>query len=197
MKTAVAMLALAAAGLTASAANADTIATFADPSPSGATPMFAFNGSALTGSWMAMPNLNLLTPVLPTPDYMNAQFSMAPVPVLSPAGPTSFNMGPGSINFFDSFNVPILTIAFSGGLLNSAATFGSSDFIGQNVTFSGSLLGGNTVSNEAFAFSFANPVGTLSNYTVTSSFTSSATIPTPGAAALLGLGGLALGRRRR
>ena len=59
--------------------------------------------------------------------------------------------------------------------------------------------------NEAFAFSFANilnthsDTGAVTGYTVTSSFTSSADlqIPAPGAAALLGLGGLVAARRRR
>ncbi|MBI5864061.1 MAG: PEP-CTERM sorting domain-containing protein, partial [Planctomycetes bacterium] len=51
------------------------------------------------------------------------------------------------------------------------------------------------LSQEAFAFSFANPVGTPENYTATASFTSSA-IPEPASIALLAIGGLLALRRR-
>lgn len=186
---------VAIAGFAASAASADTIATFADPAPSNPPFLFAFNGSTLSGSW-ALGGLTLETPVLAAPDYANATFNMAPVAVTGLVAPGTFSMGPGSVNFFDAFSNPLLTISFSGGLLNSA-NFGSSDFIGENVVFSGPILGGNILSNEAFAFSFANQVGNASAFTATSSFTSSATIPAPGAFALVGLGGLAAFRRRR
>ncbi len=188
---------IAFAGVAASATCADTIATFADPSPSGSTPLFFFNGATLTGAWTTT-GLNLLTPVLAAPDFPNARFAMAPVaaaPVFG-APPGNFTTGPGAVNFFDAFNNPLLTISFSGGVLNSA-NFGSSDFIGQNVVFSGPILGGASVSDEAFAFSFANQFGSPLAFNATSSFTSSATIPGPGAAALLGLGGLLATRRRR
>jgi MYXO-CTERM domain-containing protein len=197
MKYAQLLAVIALAGVAASAASADTIATFADPSPAGIPPLFTYNGAFLVGNWLGQPGLTLETPGLAAPDFANAQFSMAPVAVLGPTGPTTFAVGPGAINFFDVFNNPLLTITFSGGSLSAASIFGSSDFIGQSVTFSGPILGGATLSNEAFSFSFANPQGTLGNYTVSSSFTSSATIPGPGAAALLGLGGLVATRRRR
>lgn len=187
---------IAAAGIAASAANADTIATFADPSSTGAPPLFSFNaGAGLIGGYTT-PGLTLLTPGLAAPDFANARFTMPLVPVLGVVGPT-YTLGAGVISFFDVLNNPQLTISFSGATLTNAAVFGSSDFIGQNVVFSGPALGGLTLSNEAFSFSFANQLGTPLIYTATSSFTSSATIPGPGAAALLGLGGLVAVRRRR
>lgn len=186
---------VAIAGIAASAATAQTVATFADPSPSGLTPLFTFNGAFLSGGW-SLGGLTLQTPFLAAPDYANAQFSMAPVAATGLVAPGTYSMGPGVVNFVDSLSNPLLTISFSGGLLNSA-NFGSSDFIGQNVVFSGPILGGASVTNEAFAFSFANQVGDTSAFTATSSFTSSATIPAPGAFALVGLGGFAAFRRRR
>lgn len=185
---------VAIAGFAASAASADTIATFADPSP-GTPPLFTFNGSTLVGGWGGG-GLNLLTPGLAAPDFANATFSLSPVAAV-PAGPPGFyNTGPGAVSFFDAFNNPLLTITFGSGSLNTAI-FGASDFSANNVVFSGPILGGATLSDEAFSFAFANQVGTPSAFTATSSFTSSATIPAPGAFALVGLGGLAAFRRRR
>ena len=88
-------------------------------------------------------------------------------------------------------------IEFDSAQLNGSLGFGSSDFSGQNVTFSGSLIPF-VLTSEAFAFSFANPSGTPSNFTVTSSFTSSA-IPEPASLLAFGLATpiLMIGRRRR
>ena len=187
---------IAAVGIAASAAHAQsqTIATFADPS-AGTPALFTFNGSTLVGGWSGA-GLNLLTPGLIAPDYNNATFSMSPVAAV-PVGPPGFyNTGPGAVSFFDVFNNPLLTISFSSGSL-STAIFGASDFSANNVVFSGPILGGATLSSEAFSFAFANQVGSPSAFTATSSFTSSAVIPAPGAFALVGLGGLAAFRRRR
>ena len=187
-----------------SAAPAVTVATFADPAAGPATPLFAFNAGTgvLTGGWVGQPNLLLQTPGLPLiPDFANAQFTMSPI---SATGAPTFGiypMGGGSINFFDSTNAPLLTITFSNATLLSLG-FGASDFRSNNVTFTGPIMGGFVVSNEAFSFSFANPAtaSPSGSYTVTSSFTSSADlspIPAPASAALLGLGGLVALRRRR
>ncbi len=187
-----------------SAASADTVATFADPAANGSTPLFQFNSGTgvLTGGWVGQPNLLLQTPGLPlVPDFNNAQFQMTPLSATGSFG-NIFMMGGGAINFFDSTNAPLLTITFSNAILTSSLGLGASDFYGYNVTFSGPILGGfAVVSNEAFSFSFANPVTTVptGSFTTTSSFTSSATlvVPGPGSAALLGLGGLLAARRRR
>ena len=88
----------------------------------------------------------------------------------------------------------IAAISFSGGTLTSPSTFGASDFVGQNVVFSGPIIPAG-LSQESFAFSFANPVGTIEDYTVTAAFTSSA-VPEPASIALLALGALVAIRRR-
>lgn len=179
-------------------AQADTIATFADPSPSGATPLFTFTSAAgvgtLSGGWNAL-GLNLLTPGLGAPDFADAQFTMPPVAATGGLG--VWALGAGSVNFFDSSNNPLFTISFQSGTLTSPVGAGSSDFVGDNVTFSGPIIPPASLLNEAFAFSFANPRGTMENYTVTSAFTSSADrVPEPSSLALLALGS-AIGLMRR
>lgn len=185
--------------LVAGAAQAATVATFADPTVGPAPSMFQWNNvtNTLTGGWSGT-NLNLLTPGVTAPDYNNATFTLTPMVATSvTAGIAQF--GAGAIQFFDSNNVAIFLIEFDNATLNSSLSFGASDFIGFNVRFSGSILETAIASDEAFAFSFANPVGTQTGFTVTSSFTSSADvrIPTPGAAAIAGAGLLAVARRRR
>lgn len=180
------------------AAQAETIATFSDPSPSGATPLFAFTSAAgvgsLSGSWNGL-GLNLLTPGLGAPDYADAQFSMPAV--AATGGGALWTLGAGSVSFFDSSNSLLFTISFASGTLTSPVGTGSSDFVGDNVVFSGPIIPAGSLTNEAFAFSFANPRGTLENYTVTSAFTSSADrVPEPSSLALIALGG-AIGFIRR
>lgn len=183
----------------AAMAQADTVATFADPSPTGTTPVFAFDGAFFSGGWSGT-GLTLETPgLLAIPDFADARFSMTPLSATNIVG-NFWSLSGGSINFVDSANVPLLTISFSAATLNIPAGAGASDFVGQNVTFSGPILGGfASVTNEAFAFSFANPVGSPTNLTVTSAFTSSADliVPAPASAGLLAIGGLAALRRRR
>ena len=192
----------AAASLTsmiafAGAAQGATIVTFADPSMGPSTPLFDVNTTTnqLTGGWSGSGML-LETPGLAAPDVPNATFTISAVTLLTPL--PFATLGPGQIDFYDSANVLQLSITFNGGLLTSSFGFGASEFQGNNVTFSGPLPGGAILADEAFAFSFANPVATPTGYQATASFTSSATIiPAPGAAAILGLGGLAAIRRRR
>lgn len=175
------------------AANAFTVATFADPAVDGTTPLFSLNGNVLSGAWNGT-GLLLQTPVLPAPDFPDATFIMSPL-VATPINASLAMVGAGSIQFFDNLNQPILLIAFDSGLLTTAVSFGASDFIGQNVTFSGSLLG-QPVTDEAFAFSFANPVAIPGGWTATAAFTSSA-VPEPATLAFFLLGGLPLLRTRR
>lgn len=196
--------AVIAAGLSSSAF-ADTIATFADPAIGPSTPLFSWDSvtTTLTGGW-ASTGLNLLTPGVPAPDYANATFTMTPL-----AQTATFSgivlLNGGTFRFFDSGATEVLRIDFSSAVLTSSLSLGASDLTANNVTFSGSIIPlGATLSAESFAFSFANPVqtgqtGLPPSFTVTSAFTSSATIviPTPGAAALLGLGGLMAVRRKR
>lgn len=189
---------LSAAGALAlgSLAHADTVATFADPATGPTTPLFTVNGNLLTGGWSGT-GLTLQTPGTPAPDYLDVTFTITPL-VLIPLFNGFFMTSGGVVTFFDGVN-PILTITFSNGFLTSPTGVGASDFASQNVTFSGPALGGLIPSDEAFAFSFANPRVMQNGYTVTSAFTSSATLDIPGPASLagLGLGLLVAGRRRR
>lgn len=202
MKTALVIAAMGTLALV-SGASADTIATFSDPAASAATPLFSWNAttSILTGGWSGS-NLLLQTPgVAAQPDYANATFTMSPLGTLPGGSGSTFHLGAGQINFFSSTSAPLLTISFADAWLTNPVGFGGSDFMSNTVTFSGPLMSSFlSVSNEAFAFSFANPSGQPNgSYSATSSFTSSANVvvPGPGAVALLGLGGLIATRRRR
>ena len=184
--------------LSAGAAQAATIGTFADPTTGPTPSMFQWNATTgtLTGGW-AGANLDLLTPGVSAPDFPNATFTMTPLVATSVTfGIAQF--GAGSIQFRDSLNTAIFLIEFDAAVMNASLSFGGSDFIGFNVRFSGPILDV-AAQNEAFSFSFANPASTQNGFTVTSSFTSSADqiIPAPGAAAILGAGLLMAGRRRR
>lgn len=177
----------------AGSVNAATIATFADPAGDGTTPMFEFDGSFLRGGWpfMGGPNtgLDLQTPGLPGGPYVDATFTMTDVPVMG------FNMlGGGTISFFDAAANPLFDITFQSAVLLPTIAFGASDFQANDVTISGPAVPF-PLFDEAFAFSFANPVITAEGWTVTSAFTSSA-VPEPATLVLLAIGGLAVLRRR-
>jgi hypothetical protein len=184
-----------ALGLTSTALAGEesfTIATFADPSPDGSTPLFTYDGTTLTGAYN-QPGLELLTPGLPLQDDVNdASFDMAPVAVLSADEPLII-LGPGVINFRDGDDL-VLRIEFDGATLVSPFGFGSSEFAGYDVTFSGPNVP-EGLTAEAFAFAFANPQGNMEEYTVTAAFTSSA-VPEPSSLALLAIGVVAALRRR-
>jgi MYXO-CTERM domain-containing protein len=190
------VLAAVATVFSVQAAQADTVATFADPAVNGTTPVFTFTGAALFGGWNGLALQQGAS--FGGATFNSASFSMAPVGVVG-TGPGYYDLGPGAIVFLDSSSLPLLNITFTSARVVTGLQFGGSDFTSNNVVFSGPLLNGNLVSNEAFSFAFANPMTTQgTGYTATSSFTSSADIvPAPGACALLGLGGLLAGRRRR
>lgn len=178
---------------------AETVASFSDPSPSGTTPLFMYDGLTLNGGWSGT-GLTLTTPGIPSAgDFSNATFQLTQLNVITNLGSVVLLSG-GDVRFYDNTSTEILRIAFSGATLTPGTSLGGSDFVGHNVDFSGSILNGYTnVSNEAFAFSFANPVGTPSAFTVTSAFTSSAEllVPSPAGLGLFGVAGLGLARRRR
>lgn len=189
---------LSAAGALAlgSFAQADTVATFADPATGPTTPLFQVNGNLLTGGWSGT-GLTLLTPGTPAPDYTDVTFTMTPLVLIPLFSGFSMTLG-GVVNFFDSAANPILTITFANGFLTTPTGVGASDFASQNVSFSGPALGALIPSDETFAFSFANLIPTQTGYTATSAFTSSATLDIPGPASLAGLGlGLLVASRRR
>lgn len=183
-------------GACAHFSGADTVATFADPAANGSTPLFSFvsgppGSASLSGGW-ANNGLTLLTPGLAAPDIANARFSMNPI--IATGSGNNWSLVAGTINFTDSGGSPLFTIQFSSGQLTTPNGFGASDFVGQGVTFSGPIIPGG-LTDETFAFSFANQIGTPENYTATASFTSSA-VPEPVSVLLLAVGGLLTLRRR-
>ncbi len=189
-----ATLAVAAVAGSASA-QSFTFATFADPSTGAVPPMFVYDSTgpgSLNAAW-GQPGLTLQTPGSAAPDYSNVSFVMSTLVQTGP-GPFATFSG-GNIQFFDSSNTMIFRIDFSSAFLSGPLGFGAADLIGNNVVFSGPIVGSPLV-QESFSFSFANQVATGNGFTATAAFTSSAA-PTPGALALVGIGGLVAGRRRR
>jgi hypothetical protein len=179
-----------------------TIATFADPALSGATPLFSVDqgGGQVTGGWSdAMTGLNLQI-VLTGHTYANAFFTMQPLTL------SSGTTGPGAIKFYaDGENPallsPLFQIAFTSAHSSTLSLGGDNIFSLNGVTFSGRDIAAYTFSNEVFAFGFAN-LKLLSvterAYSATAAFTSSATaIPEPVSLVLLGLGSLLLRRREK
>lgn len=175
--------------LSSPAAEAETVATFADPAPDESTPLFTLSNDTLSGGWDAN-GLNLIVPFVPT-TYPDALFQMTDLTVLDGAG----TLSGGTIEFFDADEEPILRIDFDAAQLLSPFGFGASEFVGHNVIFSGPIITSPLV-DEAFSFSFANQVTTPAGFTWTAAFTSSA-IPEPTALALLTLGGIVAAFPRR
>lgn len=170
---------------------ADTIASFADPTANGSTPLFTVSNGFLSGSWDGF-GLTLLTPISGEV-YENVTFAMAPVMIIGN------NLGTGTIQFFEDILTGgelILQIDFGAGGLAEPFSFGASYICGNDVTFSGPVIS-DPLTNETFSFSFANPVQNQNGTSYTAAFTSSADIvPEPAAAALLLVGGALFIRRR-
>lgn len=189
-----ATLAVAAVAGSASA-QTFTFATFADPSSGPVPAMFVYDGNAgtLDASW-GQPGLKLETPGSAAPDVPNTTFVMTTLNQTG-AGPFA-SFGSGTIRFFGPGNNLIFRIDFASAFLTGPIGFGGADLIGNNVVFSGPIVGPTPLSQESFSFSFANQVLTGNGFTATAAFTSSAA-PTPGTLALIGVSGLVATRRRR
>lgn len=175
-----------------SAASTITIATFSDPAADGTTPLFELDGTTFSGGWSA-PGLTLTTPQAPVDEYPNVTFNMDNLTLQD-----AVTLSEGKVEFFDQYNQLLLTITFDAASLYYPFGFGASDLLFQNVVFSGDIVP-IPVSEESFAFSFANQIVTPGGFTATAAFTSSA-VPEPTSLVLLVLGAatmLAVRRRRR
>ena len=191
-------------------ADSVTIATFADPSKNSSNPLFTvdFLNHSLTGGWAdANTGLTLEIPYNGN-TFSDAWFDMTLVSIDSYG-----NTGSGMINFYkNNTSTLLVTIAFQSGSV-SRFGFGAEDefdddgFVANNVTITGSEIV-NTLSEEQFAFGFANKkklsglAGQMGGFTTTAAFTSSAvvgesTIPEPATICILGLGALSLIRRKK
>ena len=196
----VVLVALVAFVIPTASAETFTMATFADPALSSATPLFTLSGNQFTGGWSGF-NLELLTPGLPaTPDIPDARFTMTP---LTATVITSefYSLSGGEIKFFDGPTL-VFDITFQSASLAPDVGFGASTFSLQGVHFNAPLESAGFNANlafERFAFAFANDVQPplRDDSTWTASFTSSAAVPEPASAGLLLAGALITSLRRR
>jgi PEP-CTERM motif len=183
-----------------------TVATFADPSGNSDNSLFTVNflGGTLNGTWAdGNPGLTLEIPcsgytIENGTAFHDVWFEMTQVGI-----DASGDTGGGDIDFYahGTTTNPLLTINFGSGFV-SRYGFGADDlFTTNNVTIESSKIA-SPLSEEQFAFSFANQAKLPGNgnwgdgFTATASFSSSA-IPEPATIAIFGLSITAIIRRRR
>ena len=183
----------------------ETIATFDDPAGGSDSAFFTVDltNNLITGEWADSQtglNLDVVYSGNPFPD---AFFTMTPVSYTGDI--MGGSTGSGTIKFFadnqNTSTTPLIQIVFDSATISPIGFGGLELFALNDVTISGSVLGGATLTDEAFAFSFANQVALnddwVNGFEATAAFTSSA-IPEPATLTLLGIGALAtLTRRRR
>ena len=200
MKTRLAFCAvvLVLLGFSVSQAGVVTIATFQDPSGSGANPLFTINSNngTIDGGWDdSRTNLDL-TITYANVVYEDAWFQMS---TLTYGGGYSGNTSAGNVKFYAdgdaSTETPVLEIYFSSAYLSPGGIAAQELFFtGISIVILGVDIS-DQLSEEAFGFTFANHVLTPTGFTATAAFTSSA-VPEPITIALLGLGGLLLRKRK-
>jgi hypothetical protein len=177
-----------------------TVATFDDPAVDDTTPLFTVNFTAMTlnGRWSDAQIGLLLHVPYSGHTFTDAWFSMTEVQIINTFGDT----GSGEINFYanNTSTDPLITLNFGSGYVDYYNFGADAIFVTNNVTITGSEITGD-LSEEQFAFSFANlaklPDHTewTDGFTATAAFTSSA-VPEPATICMLGLGVLSLIRKK-
>ncbi len=185
------------------AAQAGTIATFADPAADGSIPLFmvdTVNGT-VNGGWSDS-NTGLILEA--DTDYIDAWFTMSQLNYAG--GMSGGDTSAGVIKFYadGTSDEPILQIDFERAHISPYGLSGSNifTFMSDEVSFSGDIVGtpAGTPANltdGSFGFSFANQAIDSNGFTSTAAFTSSAAVPEPATIAILALGTLPMLRRRK
>jgi hypothetical protein len=198
---------LALGGVTLIAqASALTIATFDDPAIDSTHPTFRFTstGPGFTG-FLRGTNIGPNLPTLLMPGFVGGgsqplcRWKMSDLNVDANGVATAAAGGRGFVDFTDVTQThPVFHIDFDSALFSNFGLGASTQF-GNNVTFGGDRLP-NPLTNERFAFSFANGLfnALTGNLEYTAAFTSSAVIPVPEPASILAvsLGVFGFARRR-
>lgn len=172
-----------------------TVGAHADPSSSGAAPVFTVTDSAVSGAWL-QPGLTLsIQAPGAVASFSNVSFAFGPV---SRVGNV---LGAGSAVYYTTdINNPLFSITWQSGFIVEPFLAGASFFTASDVNFGGSAIAALNPaawSSEQFTYSFANPAGIGGpERTYTASMTSSA-VPEPATMTVLALAALAAARRRR
>ncbi len=173
-----------------------TVASFADPSGRASEPLFVvdYDLGTFNGGW-ASTGLTLEVPIA-NATYYDVTFTMDELNFSGGNSADGYDTtsGPYAIHFLDG-STEVLTIEFQSAWIQSRnAGLDAQDFCSDDVTISGVGFGGLSV--EHFGFSFVNVVHDGNSSQATASFESSA-VPEPTTIAILGFGGLFLGKCRR
>ncbi len=175
-----------------------TVANFFDPTTSGSQVMFTFDMDTMTlfGEWQ-VDGLTVETPgFVGGGQVQNARFTMGPVGVTEVIAGTLYTINAGEVKFWTSDpSTPFFTIDFGSGQFLNPFVAGASELRGDVVDFSGPNVPGG-LSQEQFAFNFANTNRVGNKFTYTAAFTSSA-VPEPATLLVLGSAIGMLAARRR